>query len=225
MITLHPNMKEKYEGTCFGVLVLRDFRETGNGREAFRAFVAEELAKVRQRHPDYDRKRFCTTDPVASPYVQYYKKFKKTFHVLHQIESVLAGKTVPDAMPLVQALFLTEIATSLLIAGHDLKTAVSPFSIEMSRGGEAYTGTDGRDIVLKPDDICMRDGENFILSIIYGQDERTRITERTTDVLYLIDGVPGLEESHVKQGLDTLLACVRVFNPEIDPELMAVLRV
>ena len=129
------------------------------------------------------------------------------------------------AMPLVQALFLTEIATSLLIAGHDLKTAVSPFSIEMSRGGEAYTGTDGRDIVLKPDDICMRDGENFILSIIYGQDERTRITERTTDVLYLIDGVPGLEESHVKQGLDTLLACVRVFNPEIDPELMAVLRV
>ena len=164
-------------------------------------------------------------NPIVSAYVRYYNKFKKSYHVLPQIESIIGGKEIPDTSPLIQALFLTEIQTSMLIAGHDLEKTSPPFSIEQAEGGETYIGAGDESIVLKSGDISMRDNAGFILSIIYGQDERTRLTEYTSDILYLIDGVPGIEKSYFQTGLDTLLTNIRIFHPEIEPNLMEVLEV
>lgn len=69
----------------------------------------------------------------------------------------------------------------------------------------------------------MRDRNGFILSIIYGQDERTRISEDTRNILYLIDGVPGIDKRFYVEALDTLLRNVRIFQPLIEPEMMEVL--
>lgn len=223
MITIHPNMKERYPETHFGALVLRGFQPSQQGKEKFSRYAASELQEIRSRHQDYDRKQFCEENPAVSAYIKYYKRFKKSYHVLPQIESILHGKELPDTLPLIQALFLTEIQTGMLIAGHDLDNTVPPFSIECAEGGEAYIGADGREVVLKPGDISMRDRNGFILSIIYGQDERTRVNEDTRDILYLVDGVPGIDKGCYIQALDTLLRNVRIFQPLIQPEIMEVL--
>lgn len=217
MIEIHPNMNDQYKNTFFGILVLQNFCEQTGGKETFRRFAYDELKNIRNSHSNYDRKVFCETDEVVKPYVRYYKKFKKTYHVLPQLESILNGKDFPDAIPLVQALFMTELKTSLLIAGHDLKKCHLPLTIQMSKGGETYSGAGNRSIVLKPKDICLKDQKNYILSIIYGQDDTTRITKGTTDVLFLIDGVPGLDKLHIERGLETLLEYVRMFAPGIAP--------
>ncbi len=223
MIEIHPNMNDQYQNTYFGILVLQNFYEQAGGKETFLKFTYDELKNIRNSHSNYDRKVFCETDEVAKPYIHYYKKFKKTYHVLAQLESILNGKNFPDAIPLVQALFMTELKTSLLIAGHDLKKCNLPLTIQMSKGGEIYSGAGNRSIVLKPKDICLKDQKNYILSIIYGQDNTTRITKETTDVFFLIDGVPGLEKHHIEQGLKTLLWYVHMLAPDIVPIDMRVI--
>ncbi|OQB20802.1 MAG: B3/4 domain protein [Firmicutes bacterium ADurb.Bin182] len=223
MVTIQSNIKEKYPETHFGALVLLGFKSSLQGKEEFSRYAARELQKIRSRHPNYDRKQFCCENHIVSAYIKYYKKFKKTYHVLPQIESIIHGKEIPDTLPLIQALLLTEIQTGMLIAGHDLDNAALPFSIECAEGGETYVGAGGREIVLKPGDISMRDQSGFVLSIIYGQDERTRIKENTQNILYLIDGVSGIDKKYYADALDTLIHNVRIFQPSIEPVHMEVL--
>lgn len=223
MITIHPNMSEKYQDTYFGVLALKNFEVRNRKNEEFLKFAQKELDYVREIYTNYNRKQKAETHDVLRPYVDYYKKFKKTYHVLLQLESVINGKNLPNATPLVQAMFLTEIKTALLIAGHDLKKCKTPLVLHMSRGGESYFGSGDREIIVKPNDICLSDQDNLILSIIYGQDEKTRITEDTRDVLFLIDGVPGLGKKHVEEGLEILMSFLTVLDPEIIPVEMSVI--
>lgn len=225
MIGLDSSLKERYEGTYFGVLVVRNFQPSLAGREGFARFAANELAQLRERFAGFDRKRLSTEDPVIAAYVRYYKKFKKSYHVLHQIESVLAGKDLPDGLPLIQALFLSELRSSLLIAAHDLVHSALPFEIFAAEGGESYVGAGGRDISLKKGDIAMRDQAGPILSIIYGQDERTRIREQTSDALYLIDGVPGIERERYQAGLEYLRTILQIFQPDLEISCMELLQV
>lgn len=225
MISLDSSLNERYTGTSFGVLVVRNFQPSSAGRAEFARFAVDELARLRERFAGYDRKQLSTEDPVIAAYVRYYKRFKKSYHVLHQIESALAGKDLPEGLPLIQALFLTELQSSLLLAAHDLAQSALPFEIFAAEGGESYLGSGGREISLKTSDIAMRDQAGPILSIIYGQDERTRISEQSSDALYLIDGVPGIEQAQYQAGLEYLRNILQIFQPDLEISQMELLQV
>ena len=214
MIDLHPSMNQRYADAPFGILQLHGVNTTAPSQAAFAALLQREIAVLRESCAGYERKAFCQTDTAMSAYIRYYKRYKKTYHVLPQLESIVKGKPFPDTLPLIQALFMAELKTSLLIAGHDLRKCRPPLTILPAAGGETYEGSGGRAVTVKPADICLKDQSGFILSILYGQDEQTRITNATEDVLYLIDGVPGLTTAQVENGLDTLLGYVRTFAPE-----------
>ena len=71
--------------------------------------------------------------PVAGPalslqvYDTYYKRFKKTYHVQLQLESIVfKGKSIPSVAALVEAMFMAEIKNMLLTAGHDLEACRCP---------------------------------------------------------------------------------------------------
>lgn len=223
MIRLHENVQQTWPGARFGVLVLRGFAPQPGAGEAFARRAEAELEALRARHRDYDRKRFCQSDGVMAAYTRYYKKFKKSYFVLLQLESVLRGKGIPEAPPLVQALFLTELQSGMLLAGHDLNSLCPPLSIECAQGGEWCSVSGAGEVSLKPGDIAMRDGRGFFLSMIYGQAERTRITPATGDVFFLVDGVPGLDGACCEKTLERLLSNVRLFQPDAQPERMEVL--
>ncbi len=225
MISIHPNMKDPYSQTCFGALLLRQFAPTPEGLAAFSGYAARELQRVRNSHPDYDRKRFSAEDPIVSRYVKYYKRFKKTYHVLPQMESVLQGKELPDAHPLVQVLFLTEMQTGMLVAVHDPAPIVLPMSLEQAAGGEGYIGSGGRDVTVKARDILVRDQAGVLLSIIYGQDDRTRITASTRDALFFLNGVPGIPREAYHEAMARLIRNLQILQPGIQPEWMTVLEI
>ena len=66
-------------------------------REAdFWALAEEELAALSRRFPDYDRKEVFG----ENPYYRFFKKFKKTYPVMLQMESVLfKGRPFPRENP------------------------------------------------------------------------------------------------------------------------------
>lgn len=222
MIRVEDSVYKKYPSVCFGLLCVRNF-EAGSSHD-FEAVKAAEIEGLKRQYSNYDRKEFVLTDP-AIHYVRYYRSFKKTYHVLQQLESILLkDKTIPNAEPLVQTLFLTEVKHLLLIAGHDLDCVVQPLSVGLAQGGERYIGAAGQELELKKDDIYLRDAEGIMVSIIYGQDFRTRITPKTRNVMYLIDGVEGITETSMRAGLEEMLRYLRVFDPAVEPIFMDVIR-
>ena len=71
--------------------------------------------------------------PAVQAYTAYYRKFKKTYHVQLQIESVaLKNKSLPRISALVSAMFAAELKNQLLTAGHDMSTIQLPLVLDLS---------------------------------------------------------------------------------------------
>lgn len=153
--------------------------------------------------------------PVMSAYREYYKRFKKTYHVQLQVESIAQkGKTLPDVSPLVDANFIAEVQTFVLTAGHDAAQLRGEIVIDVSRAGDHITRMRGGDKSILAGDMVMRDDQGISCSILYGQDNRSPITLHTRHVLYVAYAPPGVSGDAVEAQLHKIVENVRLFSPD-----------
>ena len=161
--------------------------------------------------------------PPIQAYNAYYKRYKKTYHVLFQLESVaLKGKSIARAAALVEAMFMAELKNLLLTAGHDLEAIQLPVRLDISNGTERYTLLNGQEQVLKPGDMIMTDGQGVISSVLYGPDQRTRITSDTRHVFFAIYAPAAIGEQAMRQHLQDIQANVLLVAPEAEVESLEV---
>jgi DNA/RNA-binding domain of Phe-tRNA-synthetase-like protein len=154
--------------------------------------------------------------PIIQAYTTYYKAFRKSYHVLFQLESIaLKGKTIPSVVPLVEAMFMAELKNMLLTAGHDLNALELPVTLDISKGHEQYTMLNGKERSLKPGDMMMADNQGTISSVIYGPDRRTRITQETENPLFVVYAPPGVGEDRVIRHLQDVKEYIELFSPEV----------
>ena len=131
-----------------------------------------------------------------SAYAEYYRQFKKTYHIQLQLESiVLKEKSIPSVAALVEAMFMAEMQDLLLTVGHDLDTVHLPLTLDVATGDETYTLLRGEEQILKPGDMMIRDQVGVISSILYGPDQRTQITPATSNVIFTVYAPPGIKRS------------------------------
>jgi DNA/RNA-binding domain of Phe-tRNA-synthetase-like protein len=169
--------------------------------------------QLRETYQDFDRKDFLAV-PILAAYRRYYRQFKKTYHVLLQIESiVLRGKGLPTVSPLVDSNFLAEMETFVLTAGHDAKELYEPILIDVSSEGEMITQLSGGSKAIYAGDMIMRDAKGISCSIIYGQDNRSPISSATTQVLYVSYAPSGVSTESVNSQLQGIEENVRLFSP------------
>ena len=83
----------------------------------FYDLVHAELDALREKYADYDRKAVFG----ENPYFRFFKKFKKTYPVMQQFESVLfKGRPFPEEDPVMGVPFLLELTTFVLSGTHDI---------------------------------------------------------------------------------------------------------
>ena len=129
----------------------------------------------------------CPSHPVLQAYNNYYRQFKKSYHVQLQLESIVwKGKSIPSVSALVEAMFMAEMKNMLLTAGHDLDIVQLPLTLDVSMGTESYTLMRGEEQVLKPGDMMISDQVGIISDVIYGPDRRTQITADTRNVVFTV---------------------------------------
>jgi DNA/RNA-binding domain of Phe-tRNA-synthetase-like protein len=178
----------------------------------------ETEAWLRQRYQGYTRQDFLGLSVIAA-YERYYKRFNKTYHVQLQLESIiLKGKSLPTVFPLVDAVFIAEIQTCILTAGHDVSRLHPPVCIDVSREGDHITQMNGATRPVRPGDMVMRDAGGISCSIIYGQDNRSPISAHTTHVLYVAYVPQGVELKTVEVHLESIIKNVRLFSPDFRVE-------
>jgi DNA/RNA-binding domain of Phe-tRNA-synthetase-like protein len=206
-----------------GVLVLRAASNPSHHPilESKKAALEEQL---RIQFAGQDRAAIAS-HPVLKAYAEYYRQFKKTYHIQLQLESiVLKGKSIPSVAALVESMFMAEMQDLLLTAGHDLDVLQLPLVLDLAEGTEQYRLLRGEEQVLKTGDMFVRDQSGVISSIIYGPDGRTQITSETRNVMFTAYAPPGIEEQTVRDHLLHIQENVMVFAPQAQVELVDVYR-
>ncbi len=179
-------------------------------------------AELRVRYAELDRSALLNL-PALHAYEDYYRRFKKTYHIQLQLESiVLKGKAIPSGAGLVEAMFMAELDDLLLTAGHDLDNLRLPLTLELAGGTETYTLLRGEAQTLKPGDMFIRDGEGVISSVIYGPDRRTQILPETENAVFTTYAPQGITGSAVKNHLEHILRNIKIFSPEVEVERLEV---
>jgi DNA/RNA-binding domain of Phe-tRNA-synthetase-like protein len=210
-ITVTPEWKSVYPGAQIGILEIAGVDNT-LGSELLEAKKRALESRLRARFAGYVRRDFLAL-PVMAAYERYYKHFDKTYHVLLQLESiVLKGKNLPEVSPLVDANFAAELDTLVLTASHDVARLQSPLLIDVSRVGDEFIRMNGIPKQLPLGDMVMRDGQGVICTILYGQDNLSPITARTTHALYVAYAPPGVGVENVQAQLDAIEKNIRLFS-------------
>jgi DNA/RNA-binding domain of Phe-tRNA-synthetase-like protein len=212
MIEIHKSWRETHPGAALGILAFQNVIPTKE-TDQLESKKAELENQLRERFQGQDRASIRST-PVMDAYTGYYRRFKKTYHLLLQLESITKkGKSIPRGPALVQAMFMAELATFLLTAGHDLGMIQNPIKMAASNGDEVYTLMRGDSATCKLGDMIMSDEKGVFCSVIYGQDQRTRITNATQDVVYVTYVPPGIAEPVVNRHLDELEQNIFLISP------------
>lgn len=169
-----------------------------------------------------DRKTIAAL-PTIQAYDAYYKPFKKTYHVQHQLESVVfKDKRIPSVAALVEAMFMAELKSQLLTAGHDLDTLRPPVTVNVSNGSERYVLLRGEEQLLKAGDMFISDQAGVISNILYGPDQRTRITAATRNTLFTVYAPEGISPQAVQEHLRDLRDHILVISPRAQVEALQV---
>ncbi len=210
MFTIDESIGTAYPGTKMGILVMKGVSYSGSQDESEQEVLLEQLC---HRYAHTDRKQLKELSPTNA-YVSYYKKFGQSYHLLAQLESVLKGKkTLHKESALLQAMFLSELDSMLLTAGHNLTTLRLPLVLKAATGAEVYQSISGKQVTTVSGDMMLCDTVGTISSIFRGPDDRSRITPSTTEVLFSIYAPPGIERAYIETHLGKLETRIKAFSP------------
>lgn len=215
------DLTERWRRACRGAMVgilgmhgvVNPDRDT-----ALQARAAQLQAQIQTRFSGSNRTQLIGI-PTLRAYSDYYKRFGKTYHVQLQLESVLfKGKSITGPSAIVEAMFIAELNSLLLTAGHDIDTVRGRLTVDVSVGTERYTLLAGGEQTLKAGDMFIRDEKSILSSIVYGPDQRTRITSQTRGVTFTVYAPPGIAKGQLEAHLLDLEANVRLFSPHAEVE-------
>jgi DNA/RNA-binding domain of Phe-tRNA-synthetase-like protein len=221
-ISVSEDWKRSHPGAIIGLLELSGV-DNSRPSAALDGRKREVEARLRADCRGFTRQDFLA-NPVIAAYDRYYKGFKKTYHVLLQVESiVLKGKDLPAVSPLVDSNFMAEMETFVLTAGHDVSKLRGPVLLDASREGDQIVQMNGASRALYAGDMIMRDADGVSCSVIYGQDNRSPISPGTAHVLYVTYAPAGVSSETVGTDLSRIESHVRLFSPGAAPEQLRLL--
>ena len=142
----------------------------------FYDMVEQHVAALREQYREYVR-----ADVFGqNPYFRYFRKFKKTYPVMMQFESVLLkGREFPRWTAVTAVPFLTELETHVLCGTHDVDCLMGPVELYQAEEKTPFEGLRGDEVHTYPGDVTGRDAGGIIFSMIAGADERTCAREES----------------------------------------------
>lgn len=221
MLVLSESWRAAHAQAHIGILVMRKVA-TPDHAPALDERKAVLIEKLRQQFHGQTRSQIKAL-PTLQAYAGYYKRFRKTYHVLHQLESIaLKGRNIPRTSALVEAMFMAELEDLLLTAGHDLDAVRQPVTVHSAEGTESYTGIGGQELILKAGDMFIADSEGVLSSIIYGPDRRTKIGPETQNVLFTVYAPVGIAPEDVDKHLRSIRDYVHLAAPDAEVQELSV---
>jgi hypothetical protein len=121
MLQITRELKAAYPGGWIGWVFFKNAKVSEVGKISLRKMKGDLENRLRYKYRDFNRSDLVLLESIKS-YIEYYKCFKKTYHAILQLKSViLKGKSIPNTNPLmVTIMFMAELRNFLLTAGNVL---------------------------------------------------------------------------------------------------------
>ena len=179
----------------------------------FYDMVERHVAALREQYREYVR-----ADVFGqNPYFRYFRKFKKTYPVMMQFESVLLkGREFPRWNAVTAVPFLAELETHVLTGTHDVEQLLGPAELYLAQAKEPFAGLRGDLVHTYPGDVCARDEGGIIFSMIAGADARTCARQTSRHVFYPVFGVPGQDPAALRPMQERLAEYARILAPDAE---------
>jgi DNA/RNA-binding domain of Phe-tRNA-synthetase-like protein len=221
VLSLTDHWKATYPGTGVGILKMSGVANPESSG-ALDARTSQIESDLRARYSGADRATIKSI-PSIHAYSEYYRRFKKTYHVQLQLESVLLkGRPIPGMRALVKAMVTAELKNQLLTAGHDVTLLDGTLTASVASGDESYVRMGGAEQQLKAGDMFIADDTGIISSVLYGPDARTGIGVGTEHVCFTVYGVSGVSPATIQAHLGDIRDFVLLTTPSAEVDLLEV---
>ena len=194
----------KYPGVAFGLTLISGCKPLTDcegfdqyKRKLLRKMRKREiLAEISQRIHMYDR--FFQSFGFECPLPQH---LKRTIH-----------SGFPRYNLMVDAHFMAEMCVGILVAVTDYDRIEGMLTLDVARAGETAVGMGVRQFTTKEREIVLRDEKDIICVLCQGADEKTRVRDDTSNVLFYSYAVPGIDAVYLKEGLTVAAETVAYFG-------------
>lgn len=193
---------EKIPNLCFGVVVARNIH-TGS------SFNGLEEA-VKELENKYTGKKAKELDEIT-PYRDVFKKLgynpNKFMPSIEALATrVLKQKGLPSILPVVDAYNSISLKYLLPIGGHDLSTAKGDIEVRFSNNLDFFTpfGSKDNESIDVGELVYAVGNEIKTRRWIWRQGELGKITDKSTDIFFPIDGFEGINDTSVKEATKDL---------------------
>ncbi len=183
----------KYPGIAFGLTLISGCTNPENP-PGFDQYKRKRLRKMRKRE----------TLAEITERIETYDRFFKGFGFPCPLTGHLK-RTINSGFPrynlMVDAHFMAEMCAGILVAVTDFDRIDGKMMLDVAQGGEICIGMGDREFVCKEDEIVFRDEKDIICVLCQGADEKTRVKDDTSNVLFYAYAVPGIDREFLHNGL------------------------
>lgn len=194
----------RYPGVAFGLTLISGCQNLTNP-PGFDQYKRKLLRKMRRRE----------TLAKISERIDTYDRFFKSFGYECPLPKHLK-RTINSGFPkynlMVDAHFMAEMCAGILVAVTDYERFDGELTLDLAGQDEMCRGMGGRHIRTKEGEIVLRDEKDIVCVLCQGADEKTRVNEKTHQVLFYTYAVPGIDGQYLKAGLTIAAETVSEFG-------------
>jgi len=190
---MSSNYLAAYSTVGFGLTLISGCREAENPA-GFDPYKRKLLRKMRKRET-----LTLISERIAT-YADFFRQFgydcPLTGHLKRTINSGFARYSL-----FVDAHFMAEMCAGILVAVTDFNKFEGNLTLDVAAENESCAGMGGREFVTRKGEIVLRDEKEIVCVLCQGADEKTRVRQLTENVLFYAYAVPGIDRTHLKEGL------------------------
>jgi DNA/RNA-binding domain of Phe-tRNA-synthetase-like protein len=191
--SISPKYLEIYPELGFGLTLITGCHDAFNPA-GFDQYKRKLLRTMRKRE----------TLAQISERIEKYSLFFKQFGFECPLSKHLK-RTISSGFPryslFVDTHLIAEMCAGILVAVTDYQRFDGNLRLDVAVEGEMCAGLGQRDFITKENEIVLRDEKEIVCILCQGADEKTRVRDNTTNVLFYAYAVPGIERQYLEEGL------------------------
>jgi len=203
-LTLSPAYTNKYPRVGFALTLISNCRNFLNP-QGFDAYKRKYLRNMRRRE------RLAEISNRVAMYEKFFRSFgyecPLTTHLKRTINSGF-----PRYNLMVDAHFMSEMCSGILVAVTDYDCFDGNLTLDLAEEGEVCRGMGNRELITKEKEIVLRDNKEIVCVLCQGADEKTRVKESTTNVLFYAYAIPDIKSEYLEEGLSIAAYTMKEFG-------------
>ena len=200
---------------CFGVVVARGLDNSGSNKEIW-VLLEQTIEETRKKFQSIKPKEHQDLQPYRDSFKKMDinpNKFPCSVEAL--TTRIVKGSNLPDINPAVNLVNKYSLKYTLPMGAHDLDAAEGSIEVRFSRKGDVFIPFGQTDPeMLEEEELVYASGSNIkTRKWIWRQSDRGKVTARSTNIFFPIDGFTNYNREAVITARDELAADIeRILN-------------